>query len=98
MPLSGVVPLCDGVVARLDGGHLARMVLELLGHKRGLLSLVRIERQLVRWMEGLLGWVGRVLGPNLITSLSCLHREVLMSMLRFQPVAVSRLCLVRTLW
>ena len=62
MPLSGVVPLCDGVVARLDGGYLARMVLELLGLKRGLLSLVRIERQLVRWMEGLLGWVGGFLG------------------------------------
>ena len=31
MPLSGVAPLYDGIVDRLDGGQLIRVDLELLG-------------------------------------------------------------------
>ena len=40
---------------------MAMVVLELLGLERGFLSLVCLERWLVRQMGGVLGWVGRVL-------------------------------------
>ena len=65
MPLSGVALLYNGVLAHLGGGQLARVVLELLGLKPRLLSLVNLERRLVRRMEGLLSQVGRVLGLTL---------------------------------
>ena len=53
MPFSGEAPLYG-----LDGKQLARVVLEFL-------NLVRLERRLVRWVEGLLGLVGGVLGSAL---------------------------------
>ena len=42
MPLSGEAPLCNGFVAGLDGRQLKSVVLEELGLKRGILSLVRL--------------------------------------------------------
>ena len=62
MPRSGVAPLHNGVVAGLDDRQLAKVVLELLGLKCGFLSLVLLERHLVRRMEGFLGWVFWVIG------------------------------------
>ena len=41
---------------------LSRVYLELLGFLHRTLSLVRLERRLVRKMEGLLGWVSGVHG------------------------------------
>ena len=55
MPFSGEAPFYDGVIGGLDSKQLARVVLEFL-------SLVCLERRLVRWVEGLLGLVGGVLG------------------------------------
>ena len=46
MPLSGVAPLYNSVIAGLYGRQLARVVLELLGLDHGFLSLFRLERQL----------------------------------------------------
>ena len=80
MPLSGVAPLYYGFINCLDGRQLERIVLDLLSLERRFLSLVCLERvsSSAGW-KGLLGWVGRLLGPSLVTSLSCLNREVLMS-------------------
>ena len=41
MPLSSVVPLYNGVVAHLNSGHLARVILALLGLECWFLSIVR---------------------------------------------------------
>ena len=65
MTLSDVAPFYDGVLAPLNGGKLARVVLQLLGLERGFFSLVHLERRLVRQMDGLLGWVSGVLGSVL---------------------------------
>ena len=65
MPLSDVAPLYDSVLAGLDGGQHARVVLELLGLKRGFLSLFYIERHLGQANEGSLWSAGSLVqrGP-----------------------------------
>ena len=69
IPLSGVAPLYNGFIAGCDCGQLVQ---ELIGLKRGFLSLVRLwacpaERGLLGRVSGVLGF-GRVLGPSLVTS------------------------------
>ena len=81
MPLSDETPLYNGVIGGLDNGKLVRVVLELLGHKRGILRLVHLERWLFRRLEGLLTcrrgpWFGIILGPSLVTSVGCQDTEV----------------------
>ena len=58
MPLSGVAPLYDSVIAGLEGWQLVRVVLELLGLELGFLSIFRIERWLGQADEGSLWSAG----------------------------------------
>ena len=55
MPLSGVPPLYNGVIAGLDGGQLARVVLEFLASSAGSSVFFVLCVGLVRRMEGVCG-------------------------------------------
>ena len=69
-PLSSVAPLYNDVVARLDGGQLARIHLDMLGLERGFLSLAHLERWPVKRMEGFLVGSAQILGLSLFLVLA----------------------------